>query len=317
MSMNHRTLLSACRRPDRAGGRRGRLRAATYGLPAALALALGIGLAAPAQAAGSQVLLGSAGDAAALSRQTGENLPVHTYRTFNEKVPTGVAMLTVGSGTSWRNTANAGPGSTLYNNIVKWAQTIKSRPGTLLFAYHHEPEAHASSGLGTPADYIAAYRHVISIFRAQGVTNVKFVWQMTAYSFRAKPSDRRAAANWYPGDAYVDVVGADGYNWRNCNGHNGAWTPMSAFTDPVLAFARAHGKTASLPEFGAPQDSRRTQWLQDSRAYMAAHKDVLSSAFYFNRGAANPPGGCSWVLNKQSEFDAFRQATQDPNFTMS
>jgi hypothetical protein len=316
MSTIHRTLLSARRRPDRAGGRRRRLRAATYALPAGLALALGIGLAAPAQAAGSQVLLGSAGDAASLSRQTGENLPVHTYRTFSEKVPTGVAMLTVASGTSWRNTANAGPGSTLYNNIVKWAQTIKSRPGTMLLAYHHEPEAHASSGLGTPADYIAAYRHVISIFRAQGVTNVKFVWQMTAYSFKAKSSDRRAAANWYPGDAYVDVVGADGYNWRNCDGHNGAWTPMSGFGDPVLAFAQAHGKTASFPEFGAPQDSRRAAWLQDANSYMAAHKNVLSSAFYFNRGAASPANGCSWLLNKQAEFDAFRQAAANPSFTM-
>jgi Glycosyl hydrolase family 26 len=314
MSTIPRTLLSAHPRPARADGRRRRLRAASYGLPAALALALGVGLAAPAQAAGSTVLLGSAGDAASLSRQTGENLPVHTYRTFSERVPTGVAMLTVASGTSWRNTANAGPGSTLYNQIVNWAQTIKSRPGTMLLAYHHEPEAHASAGLGTPADYIAAYRHVISIFRAQGVTNVKFVWQMTAYAFKARPSDRRYAPNWYPGDAYVDVVGADGYNWRNCDGHNGAWTPMSGFTDPVLAFAKAHGKTASLPEFGAPQDTRRTQWLQDARSYMAAHKDVLSSAFYFNRGPANPPNGCSWVLNKQSEFDAFRSAAQDPNF---
>jgi Glycosyl hydrolase family 26 len=314
MSMNHRTLLSACRPSGRAGGRRRRLRAASYGLPAVLALSLGIGLAGPAQAAGPTVLLGSAGDAAALSQQTGQNLPVHTYRTFSQPVPTGVAMLTVASGTSWRNTANAGPGSALYNDIVKWAQTIKSRPGTMLLAYHHEPESHASAGLGTNADFIAAYRHVVSIFRAQGVTNVKFVWQMTAYSFKAKSSDRRAAANWYPGDGYVDVVGADGYNWRNCDGHNGSWSPMSGFTDPVLAFAQAHGKTASLPEFGAPQDSRRAQWLQDATSYMAAHKNVLSSAFYFNRGPANPPDGCSWLLNKQAEFDAFRSATQNPSF---
>lgn len=316
MSTLHRTLLPARPRPGLAGGRRRRLRAMSYGLSTAMALALGVGLAAPAHASGPTVLLGSAGDAASLSRETGENLPVHTYRTFSQSVPD-VAMLTVASGTTWRNTANAGPGSTLYNNIVRWAQTIKSRPGTLLLAYHHEPEAHASAGLGSPADFIAAYRHVWSIFRAQGVTNVKWVWQMTAYSFKAKPSDRRYAANWYPGDGYVDVVGADGYNWRNCDGHNGAWTPMSGFADPVLAFAKAHGKTVSLPEFGAPQDSRRAAWLQDATSYMAAHKGQLSSAFYFNRGAAHPANGCSWLLNRQSEFDAFRSAATNPNFRTS
>src|SRR4051794_1409386 len=117
MSTIHRTMPSARLRPTHVGGRRHRLRGLTYGLPAALALALGVGLAAPAHAAGQQVLLGSAGDAAALSRQTGETLAVHTYRHFDQSVPTNVAMLPVGASTSWRNVANAGPGSSLYNDI--------------------------------------------------------------------------------------------------------------------------------------------------------------------------------------------------------
>jgi Glycosyl hydrolase family 26 len=291
------------------------LRALACGVPTAVALAAGVIDAAPAHAA-QPVLLGSAGDAAALSRNTGQQLAVHTYRQFSQSVPGNAAMITVGAGnTGWRAVANAGPGSALYGDIVRWAQTIKGRPGRLLLAYHHEPEATASSGLGSPADFIAAHQHVVSIFRQQGVTNVQWVWQMTAFSFRANPSDRRNANNWYPGDAWVDVVGADGYTWRNCFGHNEGWSTMASFADPVLAFARAHGKAASLPEFGAADDARRAQWLQDARQYMAANKDVLQSAFYFNRG--RDARGCTWVLTTRAEYDAFGSTARDPNFRTS
>jgi beta-mannanase len=174
-----------------------------------------------------------------------------------------------------------------------------------MVAYHHEPEAHHSDAFGTPAQFIAAWRKVVAIFDAQGATNVEWTWQMTAYSFRAKATDGRAAIKWYPGDAYVDNVGADGYNWGRCYGHSGAWLSFASFTDPVVAFARAHGKKASLAEFGAVPDSRRAQWLRDAGAYLAARKDVITAAFYFQNGGTRSTDTCSWALKTAAEFDAY------------
>jgi len=300
------------RPPGSARLRRGPVRAVICSTAVGLVASAGLVLATPAQAA-SQVMLGSAGDVAAMERATGQHMASHTYGLFSRSTPTADMITVSAGGASWQTVAHAGPGSALYNDIVRWAQTIKSRSGTVMVAYQHEPEASGQSHLGSAGDFIAAYRHVVAIFRGQGATNVKWVWQMTAFSFKTKPSDRRYAAKWYPGDGYVDVVGGDGYNWGSCYGHRGAWLTMATFTDPILAFARAHGKQASLPEFGAAPDSRRAQWLRDSHTYMAANRNTLTSVFYFHRGS----GSCAWKLTTAAEFDAYGDMARDRTYFTS
>jgi hypothetical protein len=290
-------------------------RALTCSAALAVAVTTSATVAVPAEAS-SSITLGASGDVAGLSQHIGAPLATHEYAQFSNKVPA-ADMITVTANASWRTVASAGPGSSLYNSIAGWARTIKARNAPVLMAFHHEPEAAGSSHLGTPADYIAADRHVVSIFRSQGATNVRWVWQMTGYAFRARPSDRRYAANWYPGDAYVDVVGADVYNWSHCYGHNDPWTSLASLTGPVLSFARAHGKQASFPEWGSANDSRRAQWLTDARTFMSSNTNVVSSAFYFNRADPSPQRAgtsCTWALNQSSEYQAFGDMARSSSF---
>jgi hypothetical protein len=238
-------------------------------------------------------------------------MATHAYAQFSGSVPT-ARMITVRTSGTWRQVAAAGPGTALYADVVRWANTIKSRPGPVLVAYHHEPEAAGSSRYGSAADFVAAYRRVVTIFRAQGVGNVQFTWQMTAFAFRVPASDARAAAKWYPGDAYVDVVAADAYNWANCGKGTGKWEELSTLTDPVIAFSRAHGKSAALAEFASDPGARRAQWLTNAHSYLAAHVDVLTAAFYFNRGPTNGQNmDCSWTLTTRPEFTAFGDMARD------
>jgi beta-mannanase len=225
-------------------------------------------------------------------------------------------MISVRASETWRQVAGTQPGSALHNNIVRWAREIKSRGGNILVAYHHEPEAGGSTGYGTAQEFIAAYRKVVTIFRQQGVTNVQWTVQMTAWSFRAPSTDRRYAAKWYPGDAYVDNVGADAYAWGACGEGQGNWLELKAIVDPVLAFARAHGKAASLPEFGAHADSRREQWIRNAHRYFLDNQDVLAAAFYFNRLPTNLANAdCRWALRTEGEYDAFGDIARDVRFT--
>lgn len=244
---------------------------------------------------------------------TGVQLADHAYAFFTSKVPQ-AAMITVSAGnTKWADVAAAGPGSALYNQIVSWAQTIKARPGKIMVAYNHEPEGHDRLTLGSPADFIDAYRHVETIFDQQGATNVIWTWQMTAYAFSASPSSDQYAAKWYPGDQWIDNVGADAYNWMGCGSSGGnQYRELQQIGDPMLAFARAHGKQASFPEFASDANPNRTQWLQDAHQYFVQNQDVLTAAFYFNR----PPtvqanSGCKWGLTTSSEYGALRQMAQD------
>lgn len=279
--------------------------------PVIMTLVLGLAIAAVITAPHAQaglptpMYLGAAGDSVGLSKSIGATLSDHAYAHFSSKVPVG-RMITVKSAESWRTVAAAGPGSATYNDIVRWAQTLKARGGATMIAYHHEPEASGNYNRGTPAEFIYAFRRVVTIFRAQGVKNVIYTWQMTAWSFRTKPSDLRYAGRWYPGDAYVDSVGADAYNWYTCGHGSGRNTSFATLADPVLAFARARNKQVSFPEFAMHASAARTQWLYDAKAYFIAHHDIVHAAFYFQRPptvAAN--GDCKWPLSTATEFRAF------------
>jgi len=72
-------------------------------------------------------------------------------------------------------------------------------------------------GSGCGQTYIDAWRRVVGIFRERGATNVGFWWSPQ------EGYDRTCSSNSYPGDAYVDWVGSDAYNWCGV-GESGCWS---------------------------------------------------------------------------------------------
>lgn len=270
------------------------------------------------EAAGEQsgIIVGAVGGVDELSRSSGAELATHAYSTFAKEPPV-ARMITVHAGAArFSEVAAARPGSRLYDDIVRWARVIKARGGHVMVAYNHEPEAAAGGQKGSASEFIAAWRRVVTIFRGQGADNVEWTWQMTDWAFRTAPSDQRYAAKWYPGDAYVDNIGADVYNWYDCGHGRGRWMELQALTDPVLAFARERGKRASLPEFAADPDPRRAQWLRNAHAYLVENRDVLTAVFYFNRGPTNPANqDCAWTLTTRAESDAYGAMARDSRFT--
>lgn len=62
----------------------------------------------------------------------------------------------------------------------------------------------------TPAVYVAAWRHVVAIFRGAGATNVRWLWSPNANCGGRCPFDA-----FYPGDRWVDWVALDGYNYSS------------------------------------------------------------------------------------------------------
>lgn len=267
----------------------------------------------PASAA-ERIRIGAVGDVAGLSRSIGAPLAKHSYAHFDQKVPDG-RMISVKARSTWAETAKAAPGSAQYADIVRWADTIKSRPGPIMFAFNHEPEAAGNLSKGTPQDFIRAWRRVVDIFRQRGVRNVEYTLQMTAWAYRAAPSDRRHISKWYPGDAYVDNVGADAYNWYTCGHGNGRWMELKALADPLVAFARSRGKKASLPEFASFTDTRRAQWIRNAHQYLVANRGTITAAFYFQQNPTNPSNqDCRWKLSTSAEYKAYGEMAKNSTY---
>jgi mannan endo-1,4-beta-mannosidase len=103
-----------------------------------------------------------------------------------------------------------------YNTFLKqYADEVKSYGHPVMISFGHEMNGtwyKWGSGHVTPATFIAAWRHIVGYFRAQGADNVTWVWTVTALDNGKYP-----AAKWYPGKDWVNWVAMDGYIYRKSN----------------------------------------------------------------------------------------------------
>ena len=93
--------------------------------------------------------------------------------------------------------------------LTKYAQAVSSlhTPVVMSFA----PEANGtwySWGYRhqSPREFVSAWRHVVAVFRNAGVREVKWAWIMNV-RFSGSENIRLL----WPGAAYVDILGVDGY----------------------------------------------------------------------------------------------------------
>lgn len=98
------------------------------------------------------------------------------------------------------------------------AQLAKNYGKPLLIRFAHEMNLGSSAwGPGntgnTPAEFVAAWRYVVTRFAADGATNVQWVWSPNVSCGGSCPFDA-----FFPGDAYVNYVALDGYNYSSVDG---------------------------------------------------------------------------------------------------
>jgi hypothetical protein len=173
----------------------------------------------------------------------------------------------------YRDIAAAQPGSPLYTDILRWANAVKAFRAPVFFTFNHEPEVQVSDGSGTAAEFVAAWRKIITVFRAHRVHNADYLFIATADGF--KRTDARRATPYYPGDGYVDDIGADGYNWYTCRpGINNTWRSLADIIYSFRLFGAQHPtKGLYLPEFASTEDAavpgRKAQWVSDSESLFA------------------------------------------------
>jgi hypothetical protein len=227
-----------------------------------------------------------------------------------------------GNAVPWATVAAAQPGSAVYNQMKAWADEIKAFGYPVYFIYNHEPEAASSSGFGTATDFIAAWRKFHDVFATEGATNAKWMWTMTSFAFIVSSSDRRYAWKWYPGDAYVDAIGADAYTAFTCDNPSGVWHPLSYQIAGFLTFGAQHPtKPMWLPEWGVVEDpaqaGRKAQWITDARALFKglAYSQFVGIA-YFNE--TRPGTACDWhVSTSTSAQNAYNGLAQDSFYSAS
>jgi hypothetical protein len=223
-----------------------------------------------------------------------------------------------GSLLRWRDIADAAPGSPLQLDMLRQAREIKEFGATVYLVFNHEPDAKTSRPMGEPADFVAAWRRLVSTYRSAGVTNARYVWTLTDQAFQ-----QGYAGGYYPGDGYVDGIAVDAYNWYDCRGGKGRWRSLAELIEPQRRFGLLHpGKDLMVLEWGSVEDrarpGRKAQWLRDatelfSRPGYRRYRAVLHWDDRYTGPVGEP---CEFdYRTSRSALRAWRAMAADPAYT--
>lgn len=173
----------------------------------------------------------------------------------------------------------------------------------ILLSFDHEP-LYGAYVPGKPAQFAAAWRHVVDRFRALGADNVFWVLILTASTY-----DEGVADLYYPGRSYVDFLGADGYNWKGA--HKARWRSFADIFTSFYYYASKKNLPAMITETGTLEDpnnpGRKAAWYRSADAWLHSHPDIMAF-IYFNTTVRWP----WWIDTSPQSLAAFRALANDP-----
>jgi hypothetical protein len=239
----------------------------------------------------------------------------HLYYSWNAHIPTShqrwdvetgrIPFVNWLAGDDWDDIASGSEDGWIQDRADAFAEF----GAPIYLSFHHEPEDDLSS-FGSPGDYAAAFRRIVTIFRNRGASNVAFVWTMMAWSF--DPRSGRDPFAYYPGGDYVDFIGGDGYNWYP--GRPGdPWNSFQTVFEEINAWAQAQGKPWIAAEYGVQEDpgtpGRKGQWFRDAVATARAWPS-LKAVIYFDVDKR-----FNWVTDTSpSSMEGYAAMANDPWF---
>lgn len=125
--------------------------------------------------------------------------------------------------------------------LVAYAQDVRAYREPVILSFGHEMNGGWYSWgrrQTSPATFVAAWRHIVDLFRLHGARNVTWLWTINVIhphhnSYSALPGP------WWPGASYVTWVGIDGYYYSSSSTFASIFGPtitaVRALTqDPIL-----------------------------------------------------------------------------------
>ncbi len=153
--------------------------------------------------------------------------------------PTGISLAAIASGRYDRY-------------LSSYAEAVRAYGRPVILSFGHEMNgswyswSHRHS---SPAVFVAAWRHIVTVFRAVGAENVTWLWTVNIIS---KQGGIPAPEPWWPGSSYVTWVGIDGYYTKSSTTFAPLFGPTifavrTLTSDPILI-----AETGVAPAAGQP-----------------------------------------------------------------
>jgi hypothetical protein len=248
----------------------------------------------------------------------------HDFLGWTDKFPTPSEKLEVAGGrilfVDWAatNFATGAPDAT-WAAIARGSQNavinseaadLRSFGQKIMLTFQAEPEQHIYVPYGDAAEYVAAWQHIHALFIADGVRNVVWVWDVEGDVY----DHGSTYQTWYPGDADVNWIMWDPYNWFGCTGGSKTWNTFADIITPMYEWLTTHSGTPGngnylskpwgIGEYGTVEGATPTaeaQWYEDEVVQAQTDFPKLKALVYFDSDDIAPGRSCNWTVNSSAD----------------
>jgi hypothetical protein len=170
-----------------------------------------------------------------------------------------------------------------------------------------------------PPNFILAYRRIQQIFAEESVPSESIQWVFAPNGWNAPVSP--PFEEYYPGDAFVDILGFSSYNFGYCSASSRpAWQMPDVVFDEFIhrMIAMAPSKPIFIVQTGTTAYTKqgksitaKNQWLADAYNYLAAHPSVRA-VLYYNRWDSD----CDWSFYQLGgeQYTGYQQGVANPAY---
>ena len=170
---------------------------------------------------------------------------------------------------------------------------------------------------GGPEKVIAVWKYVVDRFDNKGADNVKWLWVPHGPSTDLSTEEWNNVSKYWPGSAYVDWIGLDGYNFYPVDPWGGK-RPLRDFDNCFRALYDSCAALGNHPmmiaEFGTGEfqfdDFDKAAWITDAFTKIKTEYPRIKIFTWFNINKE-----LDWRVNSSPEaLSAFIEAVKDPYY---
>jgi len=182
-----------------------------------------------------------------------------------------------------------------------YAEAVRSYGHPVVLSFGHEMNGHWYPWAYThtsPGVFVAAWRHIVTLFRELGARNVTWLWTVNII---VTSGNIPSPGPWWPGSSYVTWVGIDGYYYKP------SWTfaPLFGPTIKIVYSLSRLPIPILISEVGAPRADQPAK-IADLFAGIRAY-GLLGFVWF------DADGNKDWALTTPAAIAAFRRGANAVN----
>jgi hypothetical protein len=191
------------------------------------------------------------------------------------------------------------PAGTYDTYLRSYADSVRDYGHAVVIGFGHEMNGDWYSWgyrHTSPADFVAAWRHVVTVFRDEGAYNVTWLWTVN----QQRPKGTQPIRAWWPGTKYVTWVGIDGYYVRPSD------TFRTVFGQTMTQVQAITNKPILLSETGVSPKVNR--FAKIANLFNSLEDQNVLGVVWFDEN--QPPDGLyhqNWSIEGDSLSDAQAQ----------